>query len=80
MLIGCQLIISHEIGFEAACLAFRPFDALIQSQCNSILLSFETLLRSVCCAKCLNWIDFSTDYSVQNNQGIMMDEYIHYAR
>ena len=78
-LIGCHLILSHEMGFEAACLAFRPFSDLLQDQCSRSL-SFETLLRSVCCAKCLNWINFTTDYIDSNDQGIMMDEYIHYAR
>ena len=78
LLIGCHLIISKGLGFEESFLAlkaFRPFHPLFEKHFSLL----ESLFRAVCCAKCLNWIDFSVDATESSTQ-IWMEEYIHYAR
>jgi hypothetical protein len=78
-LIGCHLVMSHETGFEAACLAFRPFTDLLKSECHGTA-SFENLIRALCCVKCLKWVNFSSSVSDNELGTILMDEYVHYAR
>jgi hypothetical protein len=78
LLIGCHLIMSQGLGFEESFLslnAFRCFHPLFVKH----FASLESIFRAVCCAKCLNWIDFSLDASADSKMQIHMDEYIHYA-
>ncbi len=80
MLLGCHMVMSQGMAFEETLLSFRPQQSLIQSHFRGVL-AFEVLLRAVCCAKCLNWIDFGLDMSESAAEsGIQMDEFIHYAR
>lgn len=73
-LLGCCLILCRGLGYEEALLIIRricckkhPFDDYL-----------ENCLRAVCCAKCLNWINF---LSLRDNDAdIQMDAYMHYAR
>jgi hypothetical protein len=78
-LLGCHLIMSQGLGFEETVLAYRPFKSLIAEQC-----CYEEWLedgwRGLCCAKCLDWMDFSKFQDDQSESGIQMDEYMHYAR
>jgi hypothetical protein len=79
LLVGCHLIISQGLGFEESFLAlsaFRSFHPLFEKH----LASLESLLRAVCCAKCLDWINFNLDVSEDCTTQIHMEEYIHYAR
>jgi hypothetical protein len=79
LLVGCHLIISQGLGFEESFLAlsaFRPFHPLFEEH----LASLESLLRAVCCAKCLDWINFNLDVSEDCTTQIHMEEYIHYSR
>jgi hypothetical protein len=78
LLLGCHLIISQGLGFEESFLdlkAFRSFHPMFETH----FACLESVFRAVCCAKCLNWIDFSLDAS-ECSARIQMDEYIHYAR
>ena len=60
LLVACHLIISRGLGFEESFLAFstlkkslaNPFSQHFNSP------SFVGVLRAMCCAKCLNWVDF----------------------
>ena len=83
-LIGCHMIMSHGIGFEETFLAFRPLhdkiESLTVSNRGKLSVSFKSCLRAVCCAKCMNWVDFRDDLGVGGVIGkIPMDEYLHYA-
>ena len=78
LLLGGHLIMSQGMGFEETVLAFRPLNALLQMNLHGVL-SFEAMLRAVCCAKCLSWIDFGLEHAKQTDNGIQMDEYVHYA-
>jgi hypothetical protein len=79
MLLGCHMVMSQGMAFEETLLRFRPLQSLIQTYFNGIS-AFEVLLRAICCAKCLNWIDFGFGNNDIPESGIQMDEYIHYAR
>ncbi len=79
MLLGCHLVMSQGMGFEETVLAFRPLNTLLQMNLRGIS-SFESILRAVCCAKCLSWIQFGLDQASKTDDGIQMNEYIHYAR
>ena len=57
-LIGCYLIMNHGLGFEETYLSFKPFHEHLRRYAPTCGESFETWLRSFCCAKCLGWIDF----------------------
>ena len=79
-LLGGHLIASQGRGFEETFLAFRPLHQTIDLQLG--LAEFKNSLRSICCAKCLRWIDFdySSDDELTTNGSIQMDEYAHYSR
>jgi hypothetical protein len=79
VLLGCHLIMSQGMGFEETVLAFRPLNTLLQANLRGVS-SFEAILRAMCCAKCLNWINFSLEQTNKDDDGIQMDEYIHYSR
>ena len=74
-LLGCHLIMSHGLSFEETLLALRPARDPEAAALNSVL---DNALRSVCCAKCLNWIEFNVD--APNEPRLQMDEYNHYSR
>jgi hypothetical protein len=79
-LLGCYLILSTGLGFEEACLAFRPLSETIDRCIGNVV--FKNSLRALCCAKCLNWIDFRRDSESETmlHQQIEIDEFIHYSR
>ncbi len=79
MLLGCHMVLSQGMAFEEAFLIFRPLHSLIQTHFKGIS-AFENLLRAMCCAKCLNWIDFGVACNNKPESCIQMDEFIHYAR
>ena len=79
MLLGCHMVMSQGMGFEEAFLIFRPLRSLIQNHLKGIS-AFEILLRAICCAKCLNWINFGLSGNIRSENCIHMDEFIHYAR
>jgi hypothetical protein len=71
---------TQGLGFEETYLAFNSmreiFEIYPQSQTY-----FQKSLRAICCAKCLNWIDFR-ELAVRNDSKsrIEIDEFMHYAR
>ncbi len=79
MLLGCHMVLSQGMAFEEAFLIFRPLHSLIRTHYTGIS-AFEILLRAMCCAKCLNWIDFGLACNNRAKACIQMDEFIHYAR
>jgi hypothetical protein len=76
-LLGCHLIASQGRGFEETFLAFRPLHQTIDLLFG--LAEFKNSLRSICCAKCLRWIDFDQS-SDDEFTSIQMDEFAHYSR
>ena len=77
-LLGCHLAMSKGLGFEEILLAFRPFTELM-ARTSPEMSWVENYWRAICCAKCLNWIDF-IEKSSDKNAFLQMDEYMHYAR
>jgi hypothetical protein len=79
-LLACHMIMTNGLGFEEAYLLFKPLYETIDRCIGN--LAFTSSLRALCCAKCLNWIDFRND----SENGTMvhgrmdMDEAIHYSR
>jgi hypothetical protein len=87
-LLGCHLIMSQGHAFEEVVLALRPIQ-VIHDKINQDIgalggLAFNITLRAMCCAKCLEWIDFRKcsdgDEPSTINCPIEMDEYLHYSR
>ena len=76
-LLGCHLIMSYGLTFEETLIALRPTRGRIAGARPEIFPRLESALRAVCCAKCLDWIDFSAQ---DNAAELQMDEYSHYAR
>ena len=75
---GCYLILCRGLGFEEALLVVRRLDSsLPQDRVDNIL---ENRLRAVCCAKCLNWIDFIEVQDEDSESELQVDECMHYAR
>ena len=56
-LLGCHLILSQGIGFEETLLSFKCFHILFEKYFTISNISVENSLRSLCCAKCLDWIN-----------------------
>jgi hypothetical protein len=79
MLLGCHMVISQGMGFEETFLIFRPMQSTLKTHLIGIS-AFEVLLRAICCAKCLNWINFGLDSNNRPANCVQMDEFIHYAR
>jgi hypothetical protein len=79
MLLGCHMVLSQGMAFEEAFLIFRPLHSLIQTYYTGIS-AFEILLRAMCCAKCLNWIDFGLACNSRPKGCIQINEFFHYAR
>jgi hypothetical protein len=79
-LLGCHLIMWNGLGFEEAYLAFTPLYETVDRNFGNI--EFKCLLRALCCAKCLSWIDFRSDSDgkAMLNGRIEMDEFMHYSR
>ncbi len=79
-MLGCYLIMSNDLGFEEVCLAFTPLYETIDRCVGNV--AFTSSLRSLCCAKCLGWIDFRNDSEREMvlRGNIEMDEVIHYSR
>ncbi len=75
MLLGCHMVMSQGMGFEEAFLIFRPLHSMLEIHLRGTS-AFEIVLRAMCCAKCLSWINFGP----APENGIQMDEFIHYAR
>jgi hypothetical protein len=69
---------SHGYAFEEVVLALRPSLDTI----NHSVIAIKDTLRAVCCAKCLDWIDFRQDFYDDAPRGgpIVMEECIHYSR
>ena len=77
-MIGCNLIMYRGLSYEEVLLTIRPL-------CTSLLQhhesdSIKNSLRAICCAKCLNWINFTENFDEESEAGLQMDEYMHYAR
>ena len=85
-LLGCHLMLSHGHGFEETILLFRPLHEWIATpsaeQQQHVNYSFTNLLRAICCAKCLGWIDFNADPETESTgtPPIDMAEFDHYSR
>jgi hypothetical protein len=79
-LLGCHLIMSNSRGFEEAYLAFTPLHETVDRNFGDA--EFRCLLRALCCAKCLSWIDFrsDSDSKAMLTCRIEMDEFMHYSR
>ena len=74
-LIGCHLIMTHGFGFEETCLALDK----VHTHTRRCVDSTKDWLRSLCCAKCLDWIDFRvTPKNVVNS--FEFDKIIHDER
>ena len=71
---------SHGLNYEETLLAIRPVFKMTVKQEPPTLSLLENALRAVCCAKCLNWINFSETDTASNDADLQMDEYMHYAR
>ena len=80
-MIACHLIAVHGLGFEEIYLSLKPFHEYLR-RCTPLCGdSFECWLRSFCCAKCLDWIDFrvSTEY-ILGAMPIQIDKFVHDER
>jgi hypothetical protein len=77
-LMACHLIMSGRFGFEEALLTLQPPGEHV---CRHFRV-FKDSLRAISCARCLNWIDFSTQSTKDcfKHDCIEMQEYIHYSR
>lgn len=76
-LIGCHLVMSHGLGFEETYLSFKPWHNTFDQYMSHQGISLKHLLRSFCCAKCLDWIDFGISPSVGFVSQVMIDKLIH---
>ncbi len=82
-LLGCHLLMTHGLAFEEVVLALRPLQAKIGDVLGPLgCAAFSTALRAVCCARCLDWIDFrqDSDDRAPRKCRIEMDECLHYSR
>jgi hypothetical protein len=82
-LLGCHMIMFYGLGFEETYLSFKPLHAIFEKYESSHGLSVSKSLRAVCCAKCLNWIDFRLpDLQVKTNGSsiIQLDKFVHDER
>ncbi len=81
-LMACHRIMSGSINFEEAILALQPVDE--ERGRNICYAAFKNSLRAISCARCLNWIDFSTYSTVdcveKVKDCIEMHEHMHYSR
>ena len=79
-LLACHFILWNGLGFEEAYLVFKPISETIE-QCIGIV-AFTNSLRALCCAKCLDWIDFRRDSEIETKycQQIEMGKLVHYSR
>ncbi len=79
-MMACHRIMSGDFGFEEALLSLQPLNELSgQCICSG---SFKNSLRAICCARILNWIDFTKHATADNfNKGsIDMHAHKHYSR
>ena len=65
-LIGCHLILTHNLQFEEACLSLKRFPGFIDDKFSE--WSLATGLRSFCCAKCMDWVCKSTPGTTRLDQ------------
>ena len=79
-LVGCHLIMTHGLAFEEVVLALRPLQDKIDEFIGP--LGSTAALRAMCCAKCLDWVDFheDSDSGAPLKCPIDMDAYLHYSR
>ena len=80
-LIGCHLIMTYGLGFEETYLCFKRFHTVFEEHAANVGESFATWLRSFCCAKCLDWINFrvSPNKSSVSHQ-MHIDNFVHDTR
>jgi hypothetical protein len=77
-IIGCYLIMLRGLGYEEALLVIQPLRILMPQGIGHDCPEYS--MRAVCCAKCLNWINFVDLMGEDNEAELQMDEYIHNAR
>jgi hypothetical protein len=75
-LVACHMVMSHGLGFEECFLLLKPFHCLFEEYHASYGVSVETLLRSFCCARCLDWIDFRRSPLINSVTDVMIDKFI----
>jgi hypothetical protein len=83
-MLGCHMIMSHGVGFEETCLAFKNLHTLFAETGASDEhgVSMRSCWRAICCAKALSWIDLKRAVFTNraDDRCIQIDEYLHYAR
>ena len=76
-LFGCHMVMSRGLGFEVTYLLFKPWHHIFQQFYSAHGISLEHSLRSFCCAKVLDWIDFRFTPSTRSVAQVMIDKLIH---
>ena len=79
-LIGCHLMMTHGLGFEETCLSLKPVLKKVNlhdAPCGELLKAW---LRSICCAKCLDWIDFTVSLRSSEKNSFQVDKLIQDCR
>ena len=83
-LIGCHLIVSHDLDFTSVYRAFDKMHPLFDAANpnNGTGSSVSSSLRAIFRTKEHNWIDFKETFDIGPGSptSIAMDEYLHYAR
>ena len=79
-LFGCHMVMSRGLGFEETYLSFKPWHHIFQQFYTDHGISVEHYLRSFCCAKVLDWIDFRFTPSTRSVSQVMIDKVIHDER
>ena len=76
-LIGCYLIMKHGLGFEETYLSFKPFHEHLKRYAPTCGETFESWLRSFCCAKCMGWIDCRVTSPYMDSSPVLIDQFVH---
>ena len=84
LLVACHLIMSRGLGFEESLLAFSTLQKSLAEPFSQHFCSpgFMGVMRAMCCAKCLNWVDFHKGPECEHfgPQQLDMDLCTHYSR
>ncbi len=78
-LIGCYLIMGHNLGHEETFEAFRPVHDALQDVLACPHLSIKSCWRALHHAKTMGWVDFR-DPELCPDDEPLFEEYLHYAR
>ena len=78
-LIGCHLIMGHNLGHEETFEAFQPVYDALQDVFACPHLSIKSCWHALRHAKTKGWVDFS-DSELCPDDEPLFEEYLHYAR